>query len=190
MIPLLKEEESYTYADYLEWDENVRAEIHDGAVYLMSSPTTAHQAISRNLMVAIATFLTGKPCKVFAGPFGVRLFPKKDNSDDTIVEPDITVVCDSSKLDEQGYNGAPSLIIEILSPSSIQNDSVYKFNKYLKAGVQEYWIIDPDLKSVVVHVLNDGRYISAAYTLEDGDTNAPITVLPGCAIDLKTVFEE
>jgi Uma2 family endonuclease len=121
--------------------------------------------------------------------FRRKAFSANDKSDDTVVEPDITVVCDKSKLDKQGYNGAPTLIIEIVSPSSIHNDSLYKFNKYLKAGVKEYWVVDPDSKSALVHILDDGRYISTAYTIEDGDTSVPAGVLPGCVIDLKAVFE-
>jgi Uma2 family endonuclease len=101
------------------------------------------------------------------------------------VEPDISVICDPSKLDEKGCKGAPDFIIEILSPSSARNDLVLKFNLYLKAGVREYWIVDPDANSVQVFILENGRYISASY----GDTEkVPVSVLPGLEISLGDVF--
>jgi Uma2 family endonuclease len=108
------------------------------------------------------------------------------------LEPDISVICDSSKLDDLGCNGAPDLIIEILSPSTSSKDKVRKFNLYLDAGVREYWIVDPDAETVQVYVLEDGRYVEASYGVGAGavpDTIA-VTVLPGCVIDLKEVFAE
>ncbi|GHT65722.1 hypothetical protein FACS1894110_08180 [Spirochaetia bacterium] len=190
-MPLLKEteKESYTYADVLEWDESFRAEIIDGKVYMMGSPTTFHQRISRALFLKIGNFLEGKSCEVFAAPFGVRLFPKDDDSDNTFVEPDIVVVCDASKLDDRGCNGAPDLVIEILSPSTAGNDCVAKFNNYLKAGVREYWILDSETRTVQVHILDQGKYTTAVYEADEKKTEPiPISVLPGCEIDLQTIF--
>jgi Uma2 family endonuclease len=128
----------------------------------------------------------------------VRLFPKKDLSDDTVVEPDITVVCDPSKLDERGCNGAPDMIIEILSPSTEFRDRLIKFNNYLKAEVREYWIVDPVTRSVQAHIFDRGRYVTSGYGVidpSDPDSRyvsdmAPVSVLPGLVIDLKTVFAE
>ena len=94
-------QESYTYADYLEWDEDIRAEIINGHVYMMSPPLTVHQRISRKLFMKFAVFLEGKTCEVFSAPFGVRLFPREDRSDTTVAEPDTVVVCDPRKIDEQ-----------------------------------------------------------------------------------------
>jgi Uma2 family endonuclease len=139
------------------------------------------------LSAAIYTFLEGKPCKAYAAPFSVRLFPVEDQSDDTVVEPDITVVCDSSKLDDRGCNGAPDLVIEIVSPSSERYDRIIKFNKYREAGVREYWIVDPKGSIVSVYMLRDGQYMAVNY---DDTATVPVTVLPGCVIDLKTVFAE
>jgi Uma2 family endonuclease len=206
-MPLLQEkdrrfpEPHYTYADVLAWDEDFRAEIVKGEVYAMSPPLTIHQVILRNLMVRIGSYLEGKPCEVFPAPFGVRLFPKADRSDDTVLEPDLVVVCDPSKIDERGCNGAPDLVIEILSPSTSSRDRVLKFNLYLEAGVREYWVVDPEAKAVQVHVLENGRYLTAAYGVydpNDADKGidagryvsdlAPLTVLPGLSIDLKTIF--
>ncbi|GHV80456.1 hypothetical protein AGMMS49944_22470 [Spirochaetia bacterium] len=177
----------YTYADVLEWDEDFRAEIIEGELYMMSPPVRKHQGLLGQLYLQLAIFLKGKPCKVYMGPFGVRLHPRKDLRDKTLLEPDISVICDFSKLDDRGCNGAPDLIIEILSPSTSTKDKVRKYNLYLDAGVREYWIVDPKAETVQVYVLENGRYVAASYG--DADTIA-VTVLPGCTINLKEVFAE
>jgi hypothetical protein len=97
---------------------------------MMAPPARIHQKVSGALFNKLYNFLEGKPCEAYYAPFGVRLFPKADNSDDTFFEPDIVVVCDASKLDERGCNGAPDLVVEILSPSTMKNDLLYKLNKY------------------------------------------------------------
>jgi Uma2 family endonuclease len=102
-----------------------------------------------------------------------------------VVEPDIVVVCDSSKLDKQGCNGAPDLVIEILSPSTARRDHKLKFRKYLEAGVREYWIVDPDQSMVHTHILEGGRYVTTVY---DETDEVPVAVLPGCVIGLGEVF--
>jgi Uma2 family endonuclease len=181
----LYEDQHYTYADMLEWDESLRAEIIDGEVYMMSPPARFHQDISSELHGQLWTFLKGKPCKLYPAPFGVRLFPKEDLSDDTVVEPDIVVVCDHSKLDDRGCNGAPDLVVEILSPSNTQRDRIVKFRKYLAAGVREYWVVDPHQKTVEVHILQAGQYVTTVY---DASDEAPVSVLPGCKIKLRDVF--
>jgi Uma2 family endonuclease len=131
--------------------------------------------------------LEGKPCKVFVAPFSVRLNPVADRRDDTVLEPDLLVVCDPAKLDKRGCNGAPDLVIEILSPSTARNDKVVKLNKYQNAGVREYWIVEPDTQTVLICVLDaGGRYIFSSY---DDTGRAPVSVLPGCEIDLGAVFQ-
>jgi Uma2 family endonuclease len=191
------QKDHYTYTDFLSWDDDdVYAEIIDGEVYLMNTPATEHQRVSMALVIRFGFFLEGKTCQVFHAPYGVRLFPKADESDDTVVIPDILVVCDAAKIDERGCNGAPDLIIEILSPSTISHDRVIKFNKYLQAGVREYWIIDTATKSVQVFVLSDGKYVTEVYGINASDTPetdmvediVPVTVLPGLKIDLKQIF--
>ena len=185
MSTAFKEEVHYTYADVLEWHESVRAEIIGGDIFMMAPPTTEHQEISREIFVRLCNFLRGKTCSAYAAPFGVRLFPKKDLSDDTLVEPDIVVVCDKSKIDKRGCNGAPDMVVEILSPSSARNDQMVKFRLYQRAGVKEYWIVDGENRVVHVHILRDGNYITAVY---DESDEVPVSVLPGCVIPLKEVF--
>lgn len=186
-------EKYYTFADVLEWDESVRAEIIYGKLYMtMSPPLRVHQEISGGLIVQIYNFLKDKPYKVYPGPFGVRPFEKDGDSPenvDTLVEPDITVVCDHSKLDKYGCKGAPDFIIEILSPSNTRHDRLVKLNLYQRAKVREYWIADPSSQTIEVYLLNeDGRLaLSEIYTRKD---TAKVTVLPGCEIELSKVFTE
>jgi len=182
-----KKEEYYTYADYLGWDENFRAELHDGELVMMSPPLRVHQGIVTQLVYQLESYLKGKKCKVYPAPFAVRLFPEKDDSDTMVFEPDIVVVCDSEKLDAKGCNGPPDLVIEIISPSTAKYDRIYKFRKYQKAGVREYWIVDPETKSAQVCILENGRYVVSAY---DETEKVPVFVLDGCEIDLPEVFAE
>jgi Uma2 family endonuclease len=183
----LKNEDSqhFTYADVLEWDEGERYELFDGEVHMMAPPARIHQELLMEISARIHEFLKGKPCKVFPAPFGVRLFPKADNSDDTFFEPDIVVVCDRSKLDEWGCNGAPDLVVEILSPSTMKNDLLYKLNKYLAAGVREYWIVDPAERSISVNVRGDGQFELAEYDVE---AELASTVLKGFSLKVKDIF--
>jgi Uma2 family endonuclease len=179
------EDRHYTYADILQWDEGVRYELYEGKAIMMAAPMRLHQAILMEISSQMHIFLKGKPCEVYPAPFGVRLFPKKNNSDKFYFEPDIVVVCDPSKLDDRGCNGAPDLVVEILSPSTVKYDLLYKFNKYLEAGVREYWIVDPDEKTLDVYLLEGNRYVFSNYR---GAAVVPSTVLPGFSLELKNIF--
>ena len=190
MALLLKEatpKYNNTYVDFLGWDEDFRAELHDGEVVLMAPPLTKHQRVSGELFFQIRSYLEGKSCKVFPAPFGVRLFPKKDRSDDTVFEPDIVVICDQEKLDERGCNGPPDFVIEVISSSTARYDRIYKLRKYEKAGVREYWIVDPETKSVQVFTLENGRFLASGY---DETEKAPVSIFEGCEIDLQAVFAD
>ena len=183
-MQLLKEE-YYTYADYLKWDDDVRRELINGVPYAMAAPSRIHQEILLELSYQLRGFLKGKLCKVFPAPFDVRLNAKGDG-DDTVVQPDISVICDRNKLDDKGCNGAPDLIIEILSESNARYDKLTKFNKYLEAGVREYWIVEPINRIVNVHTLSISSYTTKIYD-DNGIIN--VGILDGCQIDLRTVFE-
>lgn len=192
-MPQPKENEHFTYADYLAQDENSeRMELIDGKVYMMSCPTTAHQSISMELGRQLANFLVGKQCRVFAAPFDVRLFEKegdKPDNVDTVVQPDIFVVCDKSKIDNHGIKGAPNLVIEILSPTTYRHDCLVKLNLYLRAGVPEYWLVEPEEKTILVYLLgDDGAYhVSKQYVQND---TVEVNVLKGCFIELSKVFAD
>ena len=181
-----QQDERYTYADYCTWGDDERWELIDGAPYAMSpAPTWTHQAVSSNLHGQLFNFLKGKPYKVFAAPFDIRL--NADTADDTVVQPDLVIVCDKSKLEDKGgCKGAPDMVVEILSPSTARCDKTKKFRLYQKSGIREYWIVDPDSRTVSVHVLENGKYTVANY--DDDDGAAPVNVLPGCEINLQDVF--
>lgn len=182
----LNRDEIYTYEDYASWNDDTRYELIDGKVYSMApAPSPGHQSISVALASQLYNYLQGKSCQVFTAPIDVRLSVAEN--DDTVVQPDIIVVRDRSKIDNKGCKGAPDMIIEIVSPSSGKHDKVTKFNKYLQAGVREYWIVDPPDKALTVHVLEDGKYVTSAY----GETDtAPVNVLEGCMINLADVFAQ
>lgn len=183
-MALPKEKEKYTFADYCEWDDSERWELIDGVAYAMAPPSIPHQGISVELCFQLGSFLRGKPCKVYTTP-GVRL--NIETTDDTVLIPDIVVVCDHSKISKTAINGAPDLVIEILSPSTAKFDLHRKFLQYQKSGVREYWIADPETKTVSVYVLHNGAYIAYVYNDEDV---VPVRVLDGCEIDLSLVFAD
>jgi len=179
-------DERYTYADYAGWDGENRYELIDGKAYMMSSPTATHQRILIGLLRQLADFLDGNKCEVFIAPFDVCLKAKGDE-DDTVVQPDLLVVCDQAKIEKKRCNGAPDLIIEIVSPSTSRHDRIIKLNKYLQAGVKEYWIADPDDQGVTVHTLENGRYVISAY---EGHETIQVNTLDGCKIILPDIFAE
>ena len=186
-LPLKKE--SYTFADCLTWPENERIELIDGEAGMMSLPSTVHQKISGELFRQLANFLEGKKCEVFSAPFGVRLFEKDGDSPenvDTMVEPDISVICDRDKLDRHGCKGAPDLIVEILSPSTQRRDRLIKLELYQRAGVREYWLVSPEEQTVQVLLFTNGLLLPREL-YKKGDV-AKVNVLEGCFLELEKVF--
>lgn len=180
----------YTLADVLGGDEQERVELVYGHLVTKVLPSRAHQQAVVALSVQLQN-LTEKRYKVYLGPFAVRPFEQdgdRPEDVDTLVEPDITVVCDPDKLDDIGCKGAPDLIMEILSPSTQRHDRFTKFNLYQRAGVREYWIVDPMSKVVQTFVLEDGRY--TAKDFGEAKDQLPVHILEGCTIDLSEVFPE
>ena len=185
------EKERYTFADVLTWDENERIEIINGEAVMMAPPSRIHQKISGEIFRQLANYLEGKKCEVYPAPFGVRLFEKDgDTPDDvdTMVEPDISVICDKKKLDKHGCKGAPDMVIEILSPSTRRHDRLVKLNLYQRAGVREYWIVSPGEQTVEVLLLEAGRLVPHGF-YEKNDI-AKVNVLEGCFLELSKVFGE
>lgn len=188
----VKLEEKYTYRDYLNWPEGERWELIDGVPYNMSpAPSRWHQQMLLKLGRMIGDFLDGKPCEVNVAPFDVRL-PDGDQTDeelDTVVQPDISVVCDPKKLDDRGCRGAPDLIVEILSESTASKDLNEKLRLYLRHGVREYWVVDLWSRTISVHLLQaDGRYGPVA--LYNATDKLPSTVLDGFVVDLENAFKD
>ena len=183
-MPLPNEKTHYTYADYLQWDDGERWELIDGVAYAMSPAASwTHQGIGMELIGQFYTFLKGKKCRVFPAPFDVRL--NASAGDDTVLQPDIVIICDPSILSGTGCKGVPDMVVEILSPSTQRRDRLDKLQQYQKAGVREYWIVDPESKMVSAYLLENGKYSFTAYS--DTDT-APVNILEGCEINLPDVF--
>lgn len=153
------------------------------------APSWQHQAISGELHRQFANYLQGKDCQVFSSPFDLRLpdIVEQDNESTNVFQPDLLVICDKKNLIGTGYSGTPTLVIEVSSPSTSRTDRVLKFNKYEKAGVKEYWIVDPDGKYINIFVLQeDNRYgRPESYTEEN---KVKVATFPDLVIDLSLVF--
>ena len=185
----LAQEKRYTYADVLTWDDDTRYELYDGQPVALASPSNRHQRISFELSRQLGNYLLGRRCQAYHAPFDVQLFARESDKPwdiDTVVQPDIAVVCDESKTAGHGCKGAPDLIIEILSPSSMQYDQFIKLDLYRKAGVKEYWIVDPIKNTISVYLLK-GRHYRSPVTY-GADAKIPVSILEGCKIDLGLVF--
>ncbi|MDE7280356.1 MAG: Uma2 family endonuclease [Ruminiclostridium sp.] len=159
-----KEEKIYTVEDIEALPEGERAELIDGKIYYMSSPSRIHQRISMSISTDINNYIKANKgnCEVYAAPFAVYLNNNKNSTN--YFEPDIFVVCDPTKLDDKGCHGAPDWIIEIVSPSSATMDGFIKLFKYSDAGVREYWVVDPKERKVVVY---KGKEDIKEYTFDD-----------------------
>ena len=155
----------FTEEDYYRLPEDMRAELIGGQFYGMSAPSRTHQRILGYLYRIIGNHIASRngSCEVYPAPFAVKLF----EDDKTIVEPDISVICDQDKLTDKGCTGAPDWIIEIVAPGNPAHDYVRKLNLYLDAGVREYWIADPIQKSIHVYHLVEEQFKMTSYTFQD-----------------------
>ncbi len=182
----------YTYADYLNWLDNKRRELINGFIRMMTpAPRRMHQKLSMRLSVKFDVFLESKQCEIYHAPFDVRFVEKnktKDNEIANVVQPDISIICDLSKLDDRGCLGAPDMIIEILSPSTLKTDLKDKYQLYEHFGVKEYWIARPEEKSIEKFVLNKGKYLQKGIFVE-GDIVSP-DLFPDLKIDVTEVFKD
>ncbi|WP_310391768.1 Uma2 family endonuclease [Hymenobacter sp.] len=192
-ISQLDPDGSYTYADYLTWRFTEYVELIRGRVLRkMSAPTSQHQQLASDLHGIIWGHLKGKPCRVFAAPFDVRLLRSADNGDaqvQTVVQPDLSIICDLSKIDRRGCVGAPDWIIEIVSPSSLVLDTRTKFDLYAENGVAEYWIVFPGEQTVLAYALGaNGEYELTGTYAEPGPMHSHR--LPELLIAWNDIFEE
>ncbi len=184
----------YTYADYLQWRFEETVELIKGKIFKMSpAPNRYHQEISIKLASRIEYFVRKNQCKVYNAPFDVRLpLPPEQRTDDkvdTVVQPDICVICDESKLDRRGCLGAPDWIIEILSPSTAQKDIKHKFEIYEASGVREYWLVYPLEQHVNVYTLNENGKYEGHQPYAKDDQISPKT-FPDLVINLSEVFPD
>jgi len=191
-IPKLKEPDRFTYADYLTWPDEERWELIDGEAYDMSpGPEVQHQRIVVRLSTRFAVHLEGKPCQVFVAPLDVRPLATSDMSDDdvnTVVQPDLIIVCDKKKLEKRGVVGAPDLVVEILSPFTARKDISKKFDLYELAGVREYWVVFPNEQFIQVYRLVNGVY-GRHQIVEPGDV-LEVPWLDDFKLDVAAVFAE
>ena len=179
-MPLPKELK-YTIDDIYALPDGDRAELIDGKIYMMAPPSRMHQEIAGELFAVIRNHIKDKGgnCKPFIAPFAVFL----SSDDKNYVEPDISVVCDTGKLTDQGCNGAPDWIIEIVSPSSQKVDYLTKLFKYRTAGVREYWIVNPMQKTVQVYSF-EGKEDSVQYSFSDTIKSQIVDDLEICLTEL------
>jgi Uma2 family endonuclease len=173
-----------TYSKYLAIKE--RVEVINGAVYAMSSPKMWHQRVSKRIMAQLETRLRAKSCEAFNAPFDIRLFYREDGADTTVVQPDIFIVCDPAKLTNDFVKGSPDFILEILSDSTRAKDMVEKLNLYARAGVHEYWILDPESMVLITCILGKDGYYDQQNVFAQGTIG--LTTLP-LAIDFDDVFD-
>jgi Uma2 family endonuclease len=183
----------YTYADYLLWQFKERVELLKGKLRLMAAPNVHHQRITLKISSPIWLFLKNHNCDVFTAPFDVRLplpaSKQTENKVATVVQPDICIICDRTKLDEQGCMGAPNLIVEILSPGNSKKEMREKYNLYQESGVTEYWVVFPSEQVLQRYILNDQGIYQAQLPNVEGDM-VNITFLPGFELSVGELFEE
>ena len=186
----LRKEKHYTYADYLTWPDDARYELIDGEAFLMApAPLIEHQEVAGEVYYQLRNQLDGQPCRPYIAPVDVRL-PRADEADaaiDTVVQPDVLVVCDPAKIDRRGVRGAPDWLLEVLSPSTAAHDQIAKRRTYERAGVREYWLVHPGDRTLTIYVLDNGQYGRPdIYELKD---ETPIGVLPGVSIAWDALIE-
>jgi Uma2 family endonuclease len=179
----------FTYREYKDWElaQGERYELIYGEAYAMAAPNAYHQTILAELCRQFANYLLGKPCKVYPAPFDVRLFYREDEGDDTVVQPDLSVVCDPAKQGKEGCRGAPDLVIEILSPSNTAIEMEWKFYLYREAGVREYWVVDPEHKSIHTQCFDEKDIRTGLFGNKE---KAPVEIFSGLEIELEPVFAE
>ncbi len=179
----LRDQHHYTYADYRAWSEDMRYELIDGAAFLMApAPSLDHQTVAFEVGHQIRTALDGHPCRVLVAPVDVLLGPAERGEEaiDTVVQPDVLVVCDPAKLSPRGVRGAPDWVLEVLSPASASHDQTVKLAAYERAGVREYWLAHPADRVLTIY-RHDGTAYGRPRIMElAGET--PVEVLPGVTV--------
>jgi len=184
----------YSYADYLTWVFDERIELIKGWIYKMSpAPKRIHQRVSLKLTIDFAKYFESCNCQVYEAPFDVRLKKNKgsDSEVDTVVQPDISVFCDLTKLDDRGAIDAPDLVVEITSDSTMKKDYNEKFNIYEENGVQEYWIVNPDSHSLEIFTKTDEKFESiGVFNIHDGATEVNSIMFPDLTVNLIEIFKD
>ncbi len=184
---------TYSYADYLTWKFAETVELLRGKIVAMAALKSQHQDLVGNLFGEFRTYLKGKPCRAYIAPFDVRLYNENksliaDRDIYTVVQPDVCVVCDMTKVSNNGCLGAPDLVIEVVSKSTLNRDLHEKKELYAEAGVTEYWLAFPDSRIVLTHILQENGQYSDAKVFSETDHLTP-HIFPDFSIDLADVFD-
>ena len=177
----------YTYAEYLLWKFEERVELLKGKLFKMSAPSPAHQVVQSNLNIELGLYFRNQKCQIYPAPFDVRLPAKGETGDaiHTVVQPDLCVVCDRTKIDSKGCIGAPDLVIEIISPGNSKKELKQKFKLYEEAGVREYWVIHPSEEYVIVNVLENNHYKTLSPIVDD---EVHSVIFPTLKVHTKEIF--
>lgn len=182
---------SYTYADYFTWQFKERVELIKGKIFKMSpAPNRIHQKIAGYIYLRIGVFLEGNKCEVYTAPFDVRI-PRKSKDDKeiiTVLQPDVCVICDPSKLDFRGCIGAPDIVVEVLSPGNNAKELTKKYDVYEEAGVKEYWVVSPQDQWMRIYTLIDGKFNESPYFVAGSTVTS--SVLPGFSLDITALFKD
>lgn len=175
-----------SYEGFLEIDKesNDNLEFIGGKIYLLSAPAVIHQIVVTNLSTEFGNYFRGKECRHFVAPFDVVL---EDEDKTNKVQPDLTVICGKKGLGEQNYTGVPTLVVEVLSPSTASNDFIKKMGLYMKVGVKEYWIISPRNKAVQIFTLNEDSLYSEPIMYSKEDMVKSV-VFSDLNIELRNIF--
>ncbi len=186
----LRDEKRHTYQDYLTWSDEKRYELIHGFAYAMSpAPSIAHQDVVGEIYRQVANALenTKSSCRVFVAPLDVRLPSGIENEQttDTVVQPDVSMVCDPTKIDQRGVRGAPDWIVEVLSPATASHDSMLKRDLYEQHGVKEYWLVHPIDRLVTIYHLNNGVYGKPQLYELDGNTS--LLIYPAITVNWQRV---
>jgi Uma2 family endonuclease len=180
---------SYTYADYLTWNFKERLELFRGKIFKMSpAPNRNHQTISARIYLTFANVFKKNSCNVYYAPFDVRLVKTKTKDEKvvTVVQPDLCIICDEDKLDDRGCNGAPDLVVEILSPGNTQKEMGVKFDLYEENEVKEYWLVDPSEKTVLIYTLQNKKYVGLKPFIIEDVLKSPL--FPALKFKVKDIF--
>ena len=188
----LDDAQHFNYGDYCQWPDDQRWELIDGQAYAMTAPSRFHQELLFEIGRQIGNFFLDKPCKVYIAPFDVRLPESNENKADelieTVVQPDLSVICDQNKLDDKGCRGAPDWVIEVLSPSTALTDMNLKLQLYQRHGVQEYWLLHPTEHWGMVYVLNAQGAYDLPATMFALEEKTAVAVFPELEIDWAFVL--
>ena len=185
---------SYTYGDYLTWQIADRIELIKGKIWKMApAPSSGHQRINMRLSARLFNYFEnnqgiGKSCEVYAAPFDVTFTkPQQDQKKaNTVLQPDICVICDATKVDNRGCNGAPDLVVEVVSPGNSRHEMQRKFEVYEEFGVREYWLVEPSEERVIIYTLQEGKFVGHQPKFKEQAISSHI--FPGFIIDLEKVF--